>query len=211
MRVEERQLLLAVHEIVGVVDVEHDALGRRRVAPAEEIDEADADPFERAPVSEVLEPRQRRLAHQIEAALGRSGRRRSAARDRCAAHRGRRILMAGRDRHHARRHHLGVGVDDAHRIAVVGERRGDASARPSRSAISRKHDDTAVRGQQAGIDVAVSDLPATGDRPGRNGVACGMASGDSGGTRTLLLRHQNPTPIQRLRRRPSISLHTTPE
>ena len=69
VRVEQRQLLLAVHGIVGVVDVEHDARWRPREAPAVEIDLAETDAGERTPVGEVLQPRQRRLAHQVGAAL----------------------------------------------------------------------------------------------------------------------------------------------
>ena len=72
VRVEQRQLLLAVHEVVGVVDVEHDRRGRARVAAAEEIDVADADAGQRAPVGEVLQARDGRLAHQIGAALRRA-------------------------------------------------------------------------------------------------------------------------------------------
>jgi hypothetical protein len=70
MRIEERQLLLAVHGIVSVVDVEHDVPGRRPEAAAVEIDQAEPDPRQRAPVRRVLEPRQRRLAHQIGACIG---------------------------------------------------------------------------------------------------------------------------------------------
>src|SRR5690606_8549724 len=44
MRIEQRQLLLAVHGIVRVVDVEHDARRRAGEAAAVEIDLAEADP-----------------------------------------------------------------------------------------------------------------------------------------------------------------------
>ena len=70
VRVEEREFLLAVHRIVGVVDVEHDAPRRAREAAAVEIDLAEADTGERTPVGQVLQPGQRRLAHQVAAALG---------------------------------------------------------------------------------------------------------------------------------------------
>ena len=119
VRVEERQLLLAVHGIVRVVDVEHDARGRSREAPAVEIDLAEPDAGQRTPVGEVLQPRQRRLAHQIGAGLRRTADgdlqgRIGAQRIDVVA-----VLVAGRDHQHPRRRHLGVAVPDAGRIAVV--------------------------------------------------------------------------------------------
>ena len=77
MRVEEGEFLLAVHGIVGVVDVEHDVPGWSREAPAIEIDLTDPDTGQRTPVGKVLEPRQGRLAHQVGAALRASAARRS--------------------------------------------------------------------------------------------------------------------------------------
>ena len=56
VRIEQRQLLLAVHQVVGVIDIEHDRRWHTRVAAAEEVDEAGADPVQRAGVGEVLEP-----------------------------------------------------------------------------------------------------------------------------------------------------------
>ncbi len=50
VRVEERELLLTVHGIVRVVDVENDAARRPREAAAVEIDLAEADTGERTPV-----------------------------------------------------------------------------------------------------------------------------------------------------------------
>ena len=152
MRIEERELLLAVRGIIGVVDIEHDAVRHTIPAFAEQVDEPQSDAFERAPVGQVLEPGQRRLAHQIEAALGGAAardleRRIGAQRIEVVA-----VLIAGRDRHHARRRHVGVGVDDARRIAVVGQRRGDdvGEAQPQRDLA--QDDDAAVRGHQASIE-----------------------------------------------------------
>ena len=125
MGVEQRQLLAAVHEVVGVVDVEHDRGGRLVVAAAEEVDVADADLIERARVGDVLQARDGRLAGNAVATL------RLAV---AGQHQGRveaqrieivRILMARRDRHHARGHHGAVAVDDEQRIAPVGHRVGD--------------------------------------------------------------------------------------
>jgi uncharacterized protein YaiI (UPF0178 family) len=128
--VEQRQLLLAMHQVVAIVDVEHDRSGRRRVAAAEEVDVADADAVERARVGDVLQARDGRLAGQALAAL------------RCALagdHQGRieaqgvevvGILVARCDRHHARRHHGAVAVGDEERVALIGQRVGHHRGHP---------------------------------------------------------------------------------
>ena len=54
--VEEGEFLLAVHGIVGVVDVEHDVSGWCLEAPAIEINPTDPDTGQRTPVGKVLEP-----------------------------------------------------------------------------------------------------------------------------------------------------------
>ena len=70
MGVEQRQLLAAVDGIVGVVDIEHDALGNALEAGAEQIDQRQPHASQFAPRRRVLEPGQGRLAHQIIARLG---------------------------------------------------------------------------------------------------------------------------------------------
>ena len=180
VRVEQRQLLLAVHGIVGVVDVEHDARRRPGEAAAVEIDLAEPDPRQRSPVGEVLQPRQRRLAHQVGAGLGAS-----ADRDLQRGIGAQRIdvvavLVAGGDHQHPRRHHLGVAVTDAGRIALVAERAGDRLGKPQPVAISRNTIRPPSDDRRPASNVAVSDLAATGDRPGRMGIAC-MAM-DGGGS-----------------------------
>ena len=202
VRVEQRQLLLAVHQVVGVVDVEHDRRRRARVAAAEEIDEAGADPVQRAGVGEVLQPRDRRLARNVVTAL-----RRTLAGDHQRGIVAQRIevvaiLVAGGDRHHARRHHRAIGVDDEQRVARVRQRvrdHGGETEAPSRFA---QHHQAAVRGEVAGILRGCERLVPTGDRPGRNGVASAMAAANPVCDAHALLRHQNVTPIQPLRRRP---------
>ena len=150
--VEERQLLLAVHGIVGVVDVEHDARRRAGEAAAIEIDLAEPDASQRAPVGNVLQPRQRRLAHQIGAGLGHAAdgnlqRRIGAQRVDVVA-----VLVAGRDHEHPRRHHLGIAVPDACRIAFIAKRAGDRLGQAEARRDLAQHDQAAVRGQAAGIE-----------------------------------------------------------
>ena len=68
--VEQRQLLLAVHHVAGVVDVQGDRLGRRGVAGAVEVDQHPPEPDQIAQAGRVLQPRDGGLAHQVVPALG---------------------------------------------------------------------------------------------------------------------------------------------
>jgi hypothetical protein len=151
MHVEQGKLLAAVHEVVGVVDVEHDRVGRARVAAAEEVDVTDADPVQRARVGQVLQARDRRLAWQAVATL-----RLAIAGD----HQGRieaqgvkivAILIAGRDRHHARGHHGAVAVRDEERVALVGQRVGNHRGHLGAQRALAQQDEAAVGGEIARI------------------------------------------------------------
>ena len=151
-----------MHEVVGVVDVELDGLRRRRVAAAEQIDETDADPVQRLDVSEVLQPRDRRLARNIVAAFGRAvagDQQRGIVTQRIEIVA---ILVARRDRHHARRDHCRIGVRDEQRIARVGERPGDhiGHAQPQRRLT--QHDQAAVRCEIAGVQRGCERLAGDG-------------------------------------------------
>ena len=162
MRVEERKLLLAVHGIVRVVDVEHDCSGRPRQAAAVEIDLAEPYARERTPVGQVLEPGQGGLAHQVGAALG------------CAADgdlQGRigtqrvhiiTVLVAGGDHDHPRHRHLGEAVPDAGRIAIVTERSRNRLRQIEPLGDLTQHDDTAVRRQATGIERDCEQLTRDG-------------------------------------------------
>ena len=120
--IEKRQLLLAVRGIIGVVDVEHNAMWRPRKAPAIKIDLAEADACERAPVGQVLEPRERRLAHQVGTAFGRPADRDLQGWIALESINIVTVLVAGRDHHHPCCRHLGVAVSNAARVALVAKR-----------------------------------------------------------------------------------------
>ena len=150
--VEQRQLLLAVNRIVCVVDVEHDARRRSSEAAAKDIDLAKPDPRQRSPAGEVLQSRQRRLAHQVGAGLRASAdgdlqRGIGAQRIDVVA-----VLVAGSDHQHPRRHHLGVAVPDAGRIALVTERGGDRRGKRQPLGDLPQYDQAAVRRQAPGIE-----------------------------------------------------------
>ena len=69
--VEEASLLMAVHRIVGGVDVEHDLLGRRREGGDIGLDQNPVDAPGPGPLGPVLEAAQGRRAGQHPVALGR--------------------------------------------------------------------------------------------------------------------------------------------
>ena len=135
---------------------------RRRVAPAEQIDEAGADLVERPRIGEVLEPRDGRLARNVVTALGRT-----LAGDQQGRIVAQRIeivgvLVAGRDRHHARRHHRAVAVDDEQLVARIGQRVGDHGGKAETPRRLAQHDEAAVRGEVAGILRGCERLPRDG-------------------------------------------------
>ena len=65
MRVEEDEFLLAVRQIVRIVDVEHNAARHVRKASAEHIDHPDRHARKRAPGRRVFQTRQCWLGHEI--------------------------------------------------------------------------------------------------------------------------------------------------
>ena len=67
--VEEGQLLLAMGGIGGLVDIQGDGLGHPDKGVAEEIDHGEPHACQIAPGSQVLQARERGLAHQIPTAL----------------------------------------------------------------------------------------------------------------------------------------------
>jgi len=70
--VEQRELLMPVHAVERVVDVERDRLGRTMMAAAPQIDHGAAEPQQGAQIGRVLQPRDGRLGSQISPAFGKS-------------------------------------------------------------------------------------------------------------------------------------------
>jgi hypothetical protein len=69
------------------------------------------------------------------------------------------ILLAGRDRHHARRHHRTIGVDDEQLVARVRQRIGDHGGKVEAPCRLAQHDEAAIRGEVAGILRGCERLP----------------------------------------------------
>ncbi len=69
--VEQRQLLVPVHRVAGVVDIERDRYRRRREGAAEEVDQGGRQAPRLGPRGRVLEPAHGRLRTELRAALRR--------------------------------------------------------------------------------------------------------------------------------------------
>lgn len=129
MCVEQCKLLLSVHCIVGVIDVEHDAARHALKTGTEQIDQFKPHARKLPPARGVLQARERRLPHQ----LGARHRQPSAChlQGRIAAQQIKviAVLMATGNREHPRPRHVAVAVPDTPAIAIVrnvpAEHRGE--------------------------------------------------------------------------------------
>ena len=117
--VEQRQLLLAVHRVAGVVDVERDRRGRAREGAAEEIDQRRRHARHLAARGRVLQPAHGRLRAQRAAALRRpaDGQLEQRIGAQGVAVVG--ILIPAGDREHAEAQHRRERVDHRRRIAPI--------------------------------------------------------------------------------------------
>lgn len=70
--------------------------------------------------------------------------------------------VAGCDRHHARRRHRAVAVDDEQLVARVWQRVGDDGGKAETSCRLAQHDEAAIRGEVASILRGCERLPRDG-------------------------------------------------
>ena len=150
MGVEQRELLMAVHDIAGVVDVERDGRGLAFVGGHPLIDERIGQPDRVFQRRRVLQPRQRRLRTQIAARVGQPPAGELESRIGAQKIEIVGVLVAAGDREDAGADHVGERVRDARGIAAIGKatrqsvRRRQAAARPSPAA-SRRHPRSGAR------------------------------------------------------------------
>ncbi len=124
MSVEQRELLMAVDDIAGIIDVERDGCRLARVAIHPCVDQNVGQSDHVAQARGILQPRQRRLGTQIAARV----RQPSAGQLECGI--GPQmievvgVLVAAADREHARAEHIDKAVHDPRRIAPIREHPG---------------------------------------------------------------------------------------
>ena len=152
MAVEQRELLMPVHDIAGVVDVERDGLGWRGVAGAIEVDHHPPEPDQVAQAGGVLQPRDGGLAHQVAPALGQAsaGELEGGVGAQVVEVVG--IFVAAGDRQDAGQHDLGQRMHDPARITPIRDRRGEllGDTEPPRGLGEQQ--DAAVRGQASAVE-----------------------------------------------------------
>ena len=151
MSVEQRQLLLAVHHITGVVDVESNGGWRHGVTGAVEVDQHPPEPDEVAQARRVLQPRDGGLAHQVRAAVG------QAAAGELEGWIGAQmvevigILVPAGDGQDACQQDLGQRMQNPARITPVRDHRGELLGDAQPSGSLGEQQDAAVRGQASAV------------------------------------------------------------
>jgi hypothetical protein len=123
VRVEQRHLLMAVHDIDGVADIERHRVRRRGIARAVRIDQRAGQRHDLAQGRRILPPRNPWRGTQIAAAVGQTSageleRRIGAQRIEVVA-----VLLAAGDRQNPRTQDRGEAVGRARRIARIGDQR----------------------------------------------------------------------------------------
>ena len=160
--VEKRQLLVAVDDVAGVVDVERHRLGLSRVGVHPGIHQGVGEADHVAQARGVLEPRQGRLRAQIGPSVGQAPAGELEGRVGAQGIEIVGVLVTAADREDAGPDHVGDAVSDAGRIAPVRDQArqplGDAEP-PLRK---RQQHDAAVRGKATTVEGGRDFLPSDG-------------------------------------------------
>ena len=153
MRVEQRELLVAVHPVAGVVDVERDRRRRDREGAAEDVDQGGRQARHLDPQGGVLEPAHGRLRTEIPAALRRPADRQLERR--IAAQRVAVVgdFVAAGDREHAEPEHRRQRVDHQRRIAPLPDAAGQRLGQPEPALRRAQQDKPAVGRDQAAREI----------------------------------------------------------
>jgi hypothetical protein len=158
MGVEQRQLLAAVDPVLGVVDVEHDAVRHLGEAVAEQLDHRRHHPLQRDRSGQVLEPAHGRLRAELGAALGQSADRHLEGRVGTQGVAVVGVLVAGRDQQRPEADHLGDGVLDPRRRARIRDAARQPLGDPEAALDLGQQQNTAVRSQAPGVEAEVHRL-----------------------------------------------------
>jgi hypothetical protein len=156
--VEQRELLVTVHPVLGIVDVEHDPPWRIGKAVAEQLDHRSHHPLQGRGAGQVLQPAHGRLRAQILAALGQAADRhleRWVDPERITVVR---VRVAGRDQQRAEADHLSQRVVHPLRRPRVGEAARQALGEPEPTLDLGQHQHPGIRGQAATVEGDVNRL-----------------------------------------------------
>jgi len=150
--VEQRELLMPVHDIAGVVDVENDRGGLAFVGGHPLIDERVGQPDRVLQRWRVLQPRQRRLRTQVGARVGQPPASELEGRVDAQGVEIVGVLVTAGNRQDASAHHVGQRVRDARRIAPIGKATRQSFRDRQPLLGHRKQHHAAIRSQSPAIE-----------------------------------------------------------
>jgi hypothetical protein len=194
--VEQGQLLMAVRDIAGVVDVENDAGGRAFVRRHPCIDKRVGQMDRVFQRGRILHSRQRRLRTQIAAAFRQS----PAGQLECRVGSQKiqivGILIAASDGVDASPDHVGASMNDARRIATVGKaaRQAICDAKPTLGHRQQHH--AAIRSQTATVESGRHFLAPDGWKRKRQKIIVGHGERGVAEGRKDRRKQPNPTLYQ---------------
>ena len=191
MGIEQRQLLMAMDDIAGIVDVERDGTRRLWIGIHPRIDERICQPDHILQAGRVFEPRQSRLRTEVVAGVwhapaGELERRIMAQVVEVVG-----VLVAHRNSEDARSDHVGERVGDASGIATIGSQTRQ-TIRDGEPALGHgQQHDAAIRGQTATIKIGCDLLGSNGRKRERRDRIVGHGGrGWSDESRTIGLSTQ---------------------
>ena len=160
--VEERELLMPVHDIAGVVDIENDGGGLPIVGGHPLIDERPCQPDRVLQRRRVLQPRQRRLRTQVGARVGQPPASEFEGGINAQGVKIVGVFVATGDRQDAGANHVRQRVRDAQRVAAIGKPMRQSLRDPQPTLGHRKQHHAAIRGQSPAIESRSDRLSANG-------------------------------------------------
>ncbi len=167
MRVEQRKLLMAVHNVNGVVDIRRDRRRWSGIAGAIGIDHRVGHADDLAQARRILPARQRRLRAQIITGIGQppAGQFEAGIGAQLIEIVG--ILIAAGDGEHARAQEVDHTVRHQQRIARIGDQPRQPMGNPDTSFGSSQKHHAAIRGETTAIERRGEFLASDGRKPER--------------------------------------------
>ncbi len=162
MGVEQRQLLVAVDDVTGVVNVERHRLGFPRVRVHPGVHQGVGEPDHVAQAWSVFQPRQGGLRAQVDPGVGQpaAGELEGGVGAQGVEIVG--VLVAAADGEEARPDHVGEAVGDAGRISAVRDQAGQPFGDPEAPLRQRQQYDATIRGEATAVERGCDFLPSNG-------------------------------------------------
>ena len=197
MRIEQRELLVAVDDVAGVVDVERHLGGRRRIAGEPQIEHDPAEADHRAQVGRVLPARDGRLRAQIPSAVRQPAAGELERRVEAQAVEVVGVFVAAGDGEDACPQNVGQRMRDPAGVATVGDRGGEQGCDAEPPLGFRQQHHPAVRADPAAVERGGDFLALHGWKRERQGRIVGHGGCGRPGCRrrigfsNRILRHIN--------------------